>query len=251
MPDRKGQARACKLPLLILIALGILTGGCGPSITPSAFPTPQNITIQVTPTLRPLKPEFSACAMAQKTTALILIESPTSSMGIEMGELAIRWGIDTGTGGFAAVLGYEELVVVVHPQNPLQQISLADLQAVYSGSLINWPEAELAGTIQPWGYPRGEDIQAAFINAVQPGTLPRRNVTSMAPDPQAMLEAVAASPSSIGFVPRRWLTSQVKEINIQGLNQSSLRIPILALTKAEPAGQIKDWLICVQERIGH
>ncbi len=66
-----------------------------------------------------------------------------------------------------------------------------------------------------------------------------------------MLEAVAASPSTIGFLPRRWLNSQVKEIHIQGIDPSDLRIPILALTKTEPEGQVKDWLICVQERIGH
>lgn len=228
------------------MALGLLASGCGSPFTPIPAPTPQVITLRFTTTLSSLQPLFTGCANAQENTALIVVESPASSIDWEQEGLAIRWGTDFTVQGFAAVLGYEELVIIVHPQNPLQQISQADLQGMYSGALNGWPTGGPGGAVEPWSYPVGEDIQEITGQVLQKDPLTVAKTAFIAPHPRAMLEAVSGNPQAIGFLPRRWLNNQVKEIPLSGIDQAGLRYPILAITREEPVGLARDWLLCVQ-----
>jgi hypothetical protein len=235
--------------LLILIGLSLLIGGCQPGITTSPISTPQVITVQVTSSLLPLQPIFKTCVETQENSALIIDELSTPSLIGAGDHPALRWGADPSSTGFAAVIGQETLVVVVHPRNPLGQISQANLQAIYAGTLKKWPKSGPGAAPQPWIYPAGEDIQSIFVNTILNGAQPARSGTSIAPDPQAVLDAVAANQGAVGFLPRRWLSSQVKEITVAGIPPTNLRQPILALTKSEPKSKIKEWLLCLQDRL--
>ena len=66
---------------------------------------------------------------------------------------------------------------------------------------------------------------------------------------EAMLEAVANDPQAIGFLPTRWLNQSVKPIEILDFQNNDLLLPILAVTKSEPTGLTRDWLLCLQEQI--
>jgi hypothetical protein len=237
--------------IVILLCLGLLISACQPGITASPIPTPQVIEVQLTAALLPLQPALKQCVEAQQNSALILQQHPAQALDPGEKGIGLRWGLDAPPEGSAAVIGAEELVVIIHSSNLLDQISLANLQAMYNGARKVWPKTGPTEPVQPWVYPAGEDIQSIFISTLLKGILPTRGVTFLAPDPQAMLEAVAASPGAIGFVPRRWLSDQVKELEISGIERASLKQPILALSKAEPAGLQKQWLLCVKEAADH
>ena len=231
---------------LAMVALTLMLAGCRPTLVPKPDPTPQAIHVSVPPSLTVLGPLLKSC-MAELPQAGLII-SRTTAPTLEQAGLALRWGAGSSLpGSFAAVLSNETLVFIVHPQNPLEQIPLADLLAIYRGTQNEWPSNGPAGEVQPWAYPAGEDVQQIFT-AVAGESFPE-NASALAPDPAAMIEAVAGSPSAIGYLPRRWLDGRVKEVQIEDLSEDRLRQPILVLSQSEPVGPAKSWLLCLQENL--
>jgi hypothetical protein len=171
--------------------------------------------------------------------------TPASALDLNRSSLALRWGAGSSAIEFASVIGEEELVVVIHPDNPLQQISLEDLRAVYEGTLREWPDTQ--EEIEAWAYPAGEDVQEVFESAVFTGTAPASDKAWLAPDPRAMREAIAGNPAALGFLPRSWLDEGVRALPISGLEAGDLRQPVLALSKSEPIDPEKALLICLQQ----
>lgn len=228
----------------LILLLASLVSACQPSVTPSPHPTPRVLAVQHTITLRPLGETFAACAQEQPGTGLVVEERPAHALAPAAEGLALRWGLDAPTEGFAAEIGHEELVIAAHPDNPLNQITRADLEAIYNGELRRWPNSETE--VQPWSYPAGEDIQAVFEAVVRKSEPVSSRVVYLAPDPSAMLEALGREPGAVGFLPRRWLNEQVKELPVDGLDSAALTRPIAALSNSEPQGPQKAWLLCVQ-----
>lgn len=228
---------------IILILVAVTLAACQPGLTPTARPTPAVLTIQSTRALQPLQPTYRNCVRELPNMGLVLLDVPAPAFNFDQAVLGLRWGAGPKQSGYAAVVGQEELVVVVSPKNPTQKIAWQDLQAIYQGSL---PDSSPAKEVRAWAYPAGEDIQAVFESMI--GTTASR-VIFLAPDPAAMREAVAGDARAIGFLPRRWLDSSVNEVSVQGLDPARMRQPILALSKTEPKGLEKAWLICLQQRL--
>ena len=232
---------------------------CGPAVTPAAVPTPQVLTIETTITLRPLGEVFNRCIAEQTGAALVLIEKPAHALMAAPGQtpqagqasvpadLAIRWGLDSAPDGFAAELGQEELVVIAHPQNPLMRIALSDLLAMYAGTQRTWPGT--SGEVQPWVYPPGEDVQEVFESAAAGGAEFSSRAAYLAPDTEAMRQAVSENSQALGFLPRRWVDDSVKELVVEGLDSAQMRRPYVVLSPSEPGGLTENWLLCVQEGI--
>jgi hypothetical protein len=76
----------------------------------------------------------------------------------------------------------------------------------------------------------------------------------LAPDPQAMLEAISSDANAIGYLPESALTSsdpsfvaQVKVIQLEQSLQDILHPPVIAITQNEPEGLVRELLLCVQD----
>jgi len=246
-PVSKNSLRKYLLSLLgLLITLPL--AGCQPGVTPIPVPSPQVISLQVTPGLLSLQPYYEQCVVDQPNTGLVI--STTATLALAPGNnLALRWWSSADPGIFAAIVGQEELVMIVSQQNPLQAIQIDDLQAIYTGTMRTWPGNQPTGEVQPWTYPNGEDTSEVFAHVILNGTAPPRKYTYLAPDPSAMQEAVSANQNAIGSLPRRWWTDQVKEIQIQGLPLEDLSKPILVMSQAEPSSIQTDWILCLEERM--
>lgn len=200
----------------IAIHLAALAG-CGPAITPAPLPSPHVLSIQVTPALLSLQPHFKECADGQPGLGLVLQESGAQSLDPSRSGLVMRWWASDQPEVFAAVVGQEKLVIIAHPQNPLDEISAADLQAVYAGTQPSWPADPVPGGIQAWSYPPGDDIEAVFVDAVLSGSQVSPGAVSLAPGPEEMIEAVSASPGAIGYLPGRWVDERVKVFEVPGV----------------------------------
>lgn len=233
---------------LFLIALlsAALAGGCRPALEPSPLPTPAALEVQITPALQAMGDRFRNCALELPNTGLVLLKTPADSIDLERTEIALRWGAGSAAFEYAAVIGEESLVIVTHPENPLQEISLDDLRAMYTGGLREWPEPAGSGEIEPWAYPAGDDVQEVFEKVVLGEPL-AAGATWLAPDPGAMREAVSGSRAAVGFLPQSWLDESVKPLAVTGIAAERLRQPLLALSKLEPTGPEKAWLICLQQ----
>ena len=237
---------------LLSLLTAYLLAACQPSLTPVALPTPTVLEVQVTPALTHLGQSFNDCANELENSGLVVLETPAALLDLNRSALALRWGpgySGADQPGYAAVIGQEELAVIVHPDNPLNSISRADLQALYSGALRSWPQTDPAIEVQPWVYPDGDDVLAVFQSALLDGSAPSPRAVYNAPDPAAVLEAVAENPGAVGFLPARRVNSSVKALVLEGIDPAQLRQPILAWSNVEPKGPEKAWLICLQERL--
>ncbi len=235
----------------ILIALATALTACQPSLTPMPRPTPAILEVGFSPALKPLASSFNTCA-AQNALGLVLIEQPDATLEGDHATLNLRWGPPEKIQGYAAVIGYEELVVVVNPQNSLQSLNLDQVQGIFQGTIQDWSKVateSAAKEIHPWTYPDGEDVQQVFERKLLGEPVPEGK-TYLAPDPAAMREGVAKDPNALGYLPKHWVNESVKGVAVDGLESEQPGEAVLALSASEPEGSGRDWLLCLQEQLG-
>ncbi|MBU0512539.1 MAG: hypothetical protein KKD28_15825 [Chloroflexi bacterium] len=221
-----------------LLTLGLLlVTACTPIATATPLPTPQLITVAITPTLRPWHDILHKCATANPEIALILEEKPETSLEVGAADLILRVGAPPeGIPGSAALLGWEEILIIAHPETKFDNWDIAKLHDIYTASPTPY---------QIWTYSPGSELRQIFDAAVlNARTSP---YAFLAPDPAAMLEAVANDKRAIGYLPKSWLNDAVRPVNVGSDLQNVLRQPILALTDTEPEGVMRAFLVCVQE----
>ena len=181
--------------------------------------------------------------------ALGVFETPASALDIQQADLTLWLGEPPG-GVFAALLGREEILVILNPANPIDRISSADLRALFDGTVTNWQA--VGGDdreVVVWVYPQNNELQEIVESVILPG----RQFSShawLAPDAAAMLEAIARDPAAIGVLPRPWLSEAIKPVEVdQDLRELFLQ-PVLALAEKEPQGILREFLACLQSPTG-
>lgn len=233
----------------LFLLLFFVLGACTPALpTPPPAAPPATWQVQVTPSLAWLAPHINRCAAEQPAVNLVLLERPTPSLDLTSADILLRWGAPASLASPAVVLGEDELVFIVHPTNPLTQLALVDLRALLGGKITTWETLAPAATKDPlkvYFFPAGEDAQQALVNAL-PDLSTNRETGWLAPDPAAVRQTVASTPSAIGYIPHRWLDASIKALSISGLSATSLRQPVLAITRATPTEAQKTWLACLQ-----
>ena len=117
----------------------------------------------------------------------------------------------------------DALIPVIHPENPIQNLSMKQLQEIYMGKITNWKDLggkdspivvisrdTSSGTYETW-YERVMKKQrvmpAALLQASNGSTV----------------QAVSTNPNAIGYIGFGYLNDTIKKINIDGVtaNQES------------------------------
>ncbi len=223
----------------------------------------QAVTVAYTGSLNWLNSAISTCADAIPNLHLITHLTPTSAAESEKPDVLLRWGAPTQLDQYSAQLGTDHLIVIVNPGSPLISLTLDFARQVFNGSITTWGALHDAcpdcfdstydetkykdQTINLNFYPVEEDIQTFFNLSVMAGQPVASASAGLLPDPDAMLETIAKSESSIGFIPAHALDSSVKEIALSGIDAINLTQPILAIIKSEPQGATREWLLCLQK----
>ena len=105
------------------------------------------------------------------------------------------------TDWFATPLAADAAAVIVHPDNPLRNLSVNDVYALFSGLIINWEEMEGSDdTVQMIILLEGDELRGTFEAALPITYSPPPNAI-LAPSPEAVLEMVEQTPGAIGYVP--------------------------------------------------
>jgi hypothetical protein len=249
--------------ITLTLLIGAALAACQPAPTAAPRPTPTSLRIQITPTLGTLAPLLTGCARRQSNLGIVLDERPASAFDAQYAGLSLTWGPPVGQQSFAYQLGEDRLSLIVHPDSPLKDLSRAQLQAIYNGSVQKWdallqptckecaPDSAknpLVGKeIHPWAYLPGEDIQNMFQTQI--GLAARTGLNFLAPDPTAMRAAIAADPQAIGFLPQREVDASVKPLQLTGIKAEALRQPVTASLPAQPQAETRAWLACVAEEL--
>lgn len=114
-------------------------------------------------------------------------------------------------------IAWEALAVIVNPTNSLDDLSLDQLQRLFSGRLQDWSElGQASGLVQPMireegsGSRRALDRAIANGQATAPGALVQSSATQMA-------AAVAAGETAVGYLPVALVDDRVRPLTINGI----------------------------------
>lgn len=100
------------------------------------------------------------------------------------------------------VVAVDNIVVIVHPDNPVDTVSISDLAAIYAGQITNWKQ--LGGADMPikvYSRSEGSGTRAIFENTVFEET--QGNIGSdvtLVPGNNEMASSVNLEPGGIGYV---------------------------------------------------
>lgn len=150
------------------------------------------------------------------------------------------------------LLALDGIAVVVHPDNPVQALTSAQLQGIYQGSITDWQAlGGPKGEISPIGREAGSGTREGFEGVLAVGDAPyyAQELTSTG----GVLEAVRRNPNAIGYISLASLGDGVRAVTVDGVPASAdtvrqglypLQRPFLLVTRAgeAPSEAVALWL---------
>ena len=197
-----------------------------------------------------MAPIFNQCTSQQVDAGLLVKEATSSYLEMEDADILLRWGESGEITGSAVIIAYDELVIAVHPDNPIKSLQADDLTAIYAGQRTTWDElapALPAESISVWSYPEVSETRRVFDEIFQ--THNPFTVIHLAPGPAEMWAAISEDPYAIGYLPGHWMDGSLRSVTLTGVDLETHQVPILGIMSSAPEGQYRDWLLCLQSAV--
>ena len=156
---------------------------------------------------------------------------------------------------WSAAVGTDALAVVVHARNPLTDLPLSDVRAIYQGRIRNWNELggpDMAITVV--SREEGSSARGTFDDVVM-SDLPTTPGARLATSSQTVIAFVLEEPGAIGYVSLALLEAPLHAVRIDGVQatQETAQSGRYALTgvirfvaREEPQGAAREllrWLL--------
>lgn len=177
------------------------------------------------------------------------------AMKREEWEEARRRGLDVKE----IVVGYDSIAVCVHPGNPVSELTLQQLAAIYRGEIRRW--SEVGGRDEPivvLSRDTASGTHAFFKEAVVQEGGARKGAefgpdVMMLPSTQSIVDETRQNPRAIGYIGLGYLDHTVKALAIgteggfvrpssQATEGYPLSRPLYFYVVGEPEGALRDYL---------
>ncbi len=226
-------------------------------------PTPSILRIAGSTSMEPLLRDLAQAFSSQHPDVSLDIQGGDTALGLELltrGEVdmaAASWlPTDMPTHQVATPIAWDGLAIIVHPDNPLEELTLLQLRQLFAGWASRWqdvgaPVVEEEGvlTIQMLSREDGSGTRAVFEQQVMGG----ERVTFAArvmPTSQAVVDYVADHPNAIGYVSMALADSRVKVLRVEGLAPGPetvrrgyhLARPFYLVTRGRPTGYSRTFI---------
>lgn len=220
-----------RLAFVILAALAACSEAA-PTVTPAT------LRVEYTFAAQPWLADLYDCAggnvVAADLRAADYIDVQNTNMAMRIGEPAVLTVP-------AYQIGTEEILVIVHPQNPVTRIDASQVSAIFSGQVTSWRAFEGSNApVQVWVFPAGEDVQQIFEQNVLDG-LAVVSTARLAATPNEMSRAVADDVGAVGILPRHWKAGNVSDVFVVA------SVPVLALLPPEAPEVLEEIAACLQK----
>lgn len=149
------------------------------------------------------------------------------------------------------MIAKDGIAVVVHPQNPVKELTLDQVRKIFAGEITNWKDVGgKDAAINVFTREEGSGTRGAFEEIV----MKDRKISGKAVVQQstgAVRTAVAGDPNGIGYISLGSVNESVKVLAVDGVKpgketvlDGSYKIsrPFLYLTKEEPTGLVKAFI---------
>jgi phosphate transport system substrate-binding protein len=236
--------------IIIICAGGYLVYGAGNSNT---------ITITGSTSAYPAVEALANAYMEKHPNVHITVSGGDSGVGIN----SVRSGkVDIGTssrnltsseseGLTQYVIGKDGISIIVNEKNPVNTITLKQLQGIYTGNITNWNQ--IGGnnsSITPVTREVGSGTRADFQNFVL-GNNTFVSGVQVATFNYGLLQTVAVTPNAIGYIAHDYLNNQVKQLEVNNIQLTQQTVSngsypltrqLLFLVKETPNGSVKDFI---------
>lgn len=163
--------------------------------------------------------------------------------------------IDPEQTRWSAPLVQDGIAILVHPENPINDISSTQLQAIYRGFITNW--SEIGGENQDitlYSREAGAGLRLEFNRLVmgQQQTSPNARVLSSS---ELMIAQMTSDNGGIGYIPISVLTEEIKSLAIDSVlpstiaiqdNSYPLRSTVYVIGQEEPVNHYQQFFIAIQ-----
>lgn len=209
---------------MIVLLLAVLLAAC--DSTTVATPVPTTITIGGSTAMRRVLQDLTTAYSRLHPDVLFVIRGGGSTVGEE---LARTRAVDLGASTLFAPqpveggptptadpllrvpIGLDGLALIVHPSNSVNELSLVQLQAIFSGDVLDWVAVGGdAGEIQLVSREDGSGARVLFEERVMGDA--RVSLTAVVmPTSADVVEYVSKNPAAIGYVSRAEVTEWIDE----------------------------------------
>ncbi len=234
----------------------------------------ERITIQGSTTVLPIMQILAEAYLERDPKVDISVSGGGSGVGItalldgitdiamssrEAKENEIKDAQDRGKELIPFVIAHDAIAIIVHPSNPLNDITLEDLRRIYTGEVQNW--AEIGGQNMPV-VPISRDFASGTFEVFNRVVLSQKELVPsalMLVSNLAILQEVSSSPGCIGYVGLGYVQKDVKVMSLNGIFPSpeNVRLKEYPLARAlhlylshPPKGKVQDFLEFILSKEG-
>jgi phosphate transport system substrate-binding protein len=238
------------------LALLLLTGvwGCNSGSGPAAHA----ICVAGSTSVQPFAEKLAEIFMQQKQDFRVDIQGGGSSAGIQA---AIQGAANLGSSSRELLgpekqlveipIAYDGIAVIVHPSNPVADLSVAQIKQIFTGQITNWRElGQPSRDIDAINREEGSGTREAFEHLVMGKS--EVSPAAMVQDSNGSVrEIVAGDPNAIGYISAGLVDNRVKALTIEGVlptrenikNQTyKLRRRFLLVSRATPTDTCKQFV---------
>jgi phosphate transport system substrate-binding protein len=215
----------------LILVLGALVA-CG---EPVATLEPEYIRITGSTTMGPVIAELVSAFSEQNPTVSADVAAYGSQFALDSlrageSELAMLSWLDVDPPGFRSgdgqldpewetfLVGRDAIAIIVHPDNPVQELGLLQVRAIFGGRVYEWSAVggrAGQGLVQPMSREEGAGVRAAFEALAMEG-LPVTPRAIVMPTGKALVDYVADHPEAIGYVSMAETSNRVRPLKIEG-----------------------------------
>jgi len=237
----------------------MLTAFCLLNISACKSSFRQNeIVIAGSTSIQPFADEWAELFMEKNPKVTINVQGGGSSGGI----MAVKEGTaqigmssrelkDDEKDLIEITVAYDGLAIIVHPANPIDNLSLEQVRSIFAGQITNWKvlngnDKAITVVVRE----EGSGTRGAFQEMVMGSR--RISKKAIVEDSNGVVrEIVSRDSNSIGFISLGLVNDRVKAIALDGLQPSEeaiiqghyhLRRPFLFLVREAPRGLIKEFI---------
>lgn len=157
------------------------------------------------------------------------------------------------------IIALDGLAVIVHSQNPINEITIKTLKDIYTGKITNWkalggPDREIVVV--------SRDVASGtfevFKEKVLKGDKNRDDALMLASN-KAVATTVQDTPGAIGYVGLGYLSEGVKALKVDGVSPSNKAVqdgnyklarPLFMYTNGTPKGLVKEFIDFILSNTG-
>lgn len=231
MPTRsRDQSRRPLEAILLVLIIDVAIAGCTPGVADTEHLTLSIASDGATDAI--LESLINAYEEENPNVQVYLVRSNRSEVvaALEAGEVdaALLLGRLDAQGLFQTVVGQESLALIVHPGNPIADMSVDQARAVLTGRIADWsllggPSQPIETIIESDGSPARMSMDALVLGGLEPAPSSR-----LAADSDTLLDLVAGTPSAVGWLPSSQLDQRVHSVAIGQVRPTPANVQTLA-----------------------